>query len=97
MSRVHKGKSEQYQRKISVREGRKFDRLIFAISKALHDQKYAEQDSKFLDRAFIRRWKVKLYKFLEDDHQISLGSYEKFSDEYITKVCLEQFSSEHIV
>ena len=38
MSRVHQGQSVSYQRKIMVREGRTFDRMMFRCAKHFHDQ-----------------------------------------------------------
>lgn len=40
MSRVHQGQSVSYQRKIMVREGRAFDRLMFRCAKYFHDIHY---------------------------------------------------------
>ena len=40
MSRVHQGQSATYQRKILVREGRTFDRLMFKFAKHFHDIHY---------------------------------------------------------
>ena len=83
MSRVHQGKSEAYQRKIVVREVRKLDRLTFQIAKALHDKKYPDMSKGEIDRAFIRRWKIKIYKHLEYTHGITHKNFEEHSEEEI--------------
>lgn len=45
MSRVHQGQSRSYIRKIQVREGRTFDRLMFRCAKFFHDIKYKIEPS----------------------------------------------------
>lgn len=74
MSRVHQGQSASYQRKIQVREERTFDRLMFRCAKHFHDIKYGivSESNQFLDRAFIRRWKTKIYRYLDKDQNITI-------------------------
>lgn len=91
MSRVHQGQSVSYQRKILVREGRTFDRLMFRCAKHFHDKKYNVADSadtSDMDRAFIRRWKTKIYKFLESDMKITLNNFGNYSEDRIFELVL---------
>lgn len=98
MSRVHQGQSTSYLRKIQVREGRTFDRLMFRCAKYFHDIKYNIEstdisensnhqthglgtDNNFLDRAFIRRWKTKIYRFLEKERNITLATFDNYSEQ----------------
>ena len=92
MSRVHQGQSVSYQRKIMVREGRTFDRLMFRCAKHFHDKKYNVADSadtSDMDRAFIRRWKTKIYKFLESDMKITLSNFGNYSEDHIFELVLK--------
>lgn len=97
MSRVHQGQSASYQRKIMVREARTFDRLMFRCAKHYHDQKYNVADStdtSDMDRAFIRRWKTKIYKFLDTSFGITLGNFSKFSDDHIFELVLKNYKDQ---
>ena len=89
MSRVHQGQSATYQRKIQVREGRTFDRLMFKYAKHFHDihyrmflEKQSNTDEN-LDRAYIRRWKTKIYKYLECQHNITQKTFFNFEEDSI--------------
>ena len=77
MSRVHQGQSRSYQRKIQVRQDRTFDRLIFQCAKYFHDKKVGKtNDDSEIDRAFIRRWKSKIYSYLKQEKNITVDNFD---------------------
>lgn len=91
MSRVHQGQSISYQRKILVREGRTFDRLMFRCAKYFHDKRYNFPPDSEMDRAFIRRWKSKIYKFLESDQKITMENFGTYSEDKIFELVIDHF------
>ena len=107
MSRVHQGQSASYQRKIKVREARTFDRLMFRCAKYFHDKKYygtsdhsACQSSLFddtaMDRAFIRRWKTKIYRYLEKERKprLTLDEFDQYTQDEIFSLVRTRFKNE---
>lgn len=95
MSRVHQGKSSSYQRKIKVRQDRTFDRFIFSCAKHFHDKRVeAADDDSEVDRAFIRRWKSKIYNYLKQDKNITLDNFDHDECDKIYKMVLNRFAKE---
>ena len=95
MSRVHQGQSPSYQRKIIVREARSFDRLMFRCAKIFHDRNFGDgAEQPFLDRAYIRRWKNKIYKYLEKEESITNENFENFQEEHIVSLVEARFKNE---
>ena len=41
------------------------------------------QSDQFLDRAFIRRWKTKIYRYLDKEQNINLETFENYSEDSI--------------
>jgi hypothetical protein len=50
----------------------------------------------FLDRAFIRRWKTKIYRYLEKDKCITQINFSNYSEESIEKMVMQKFKNEYI-
>ena len=106
MSRVHQGQSASYQRKIKVREARTFDRLMFRCAKYFHDKKYygtsdhsacqSSADDGTMDRAFIRRWKTKIYRYLEKERKpkVTLEEFDQYTEDEIFDMVRARFRNE---
>ena len=113
MSRVHKGQSPSYERKILVREARTFDRLMFRCSKYFHDKHYniepgnddntqenkqgqgsGGSDNAFLDRAFIRRYKTKIYRYLEKDERITQSNFSQWPEDTLFNMVVQKFKND---
>jgi len=54
---------------------------------------HSQQDMSFLDRAFIRRWKTKIYKYLEQEEHITLSNFGNFSEEKIFNMAKQRFKN----
>jgi hypothetical protein len=81
-----------------VREGRTYDRLMFRCAKHFHDRKYNvadHADTTNMDRAFIRRWKTKIYKFLESQMGITMDNFETYTEDNIFEMVVTKFEGNH--
>lgn len=45
----------------------------------------------YLDRAFIRRWKTKIYRFLEKEKGVTQLTSQKMKESEIIKIVVERF------
>jgi hypothetical protein len=53
-------------------------------------------DNSFLDRAFIRRWKTKIYRYLEDEEKITQANFGVYDEHKITRMITERFKHDSI-
>ena len=61
---------------------------MFKCAKYFHDlskETHGSQiiDDSDIDRAFIRRWKTKIYRFLEYDRKISVNNFDNYKENEI--------------
>mgnify|MGYP006893295071 CR=1 FL=1 len=53
-------------------------------------------DPNFLDRAYIRRWKTKIYRYLEKEEQITQTNFENYSEDSIFVMVQRRYKNEDI-
>ena len=66
---------------------------MFKCAKHYHDlrEDFIPTDDSDIDRAFIRRWKTKIYRFLEQEKNISVGNFDKYEEDEIFKMVMNKF------
>ena len=78
---------------------------MFRCAKFFHDIKYKiepsspngnQQNDQFLDRAFIRRWKTKIYRYLDKERNINLSTFENYSEDGIFSIVKSKYEHDPI-
>lgn len=61
MSRMHPGKSSEYNKKVETRKQREFDRELLRLAKERHQKNFGDKP---FDRVKLRRYKKEIRKEL---------------------------------
>ena len=61
-----------------------------------NNQGQGQQGDQFLDRAFIRRWKTRIYRYLERDEGITLANFEQYNEDQIFEKVVLRYKSEKL-
>jgi hypothetical protein len=67
---------------------------MFRCAKHFHDLHYNLKEGsgdQYLDRAFIRRWKTKIYRFLEQEENISQQNFQNYKEDTIFEKVILKF------
>ena len=55
---------------------------------------HGSQTDQFLDRAFIRRWKTKIYRFLERERDITMENFDQYTEDEIISMVTKRFKND---